>query len=500
MSTYKKFTERMQKIADINNSAALLQWDQEVYMPPKSAGRRAQQLSTLAGLAHEMFTADETGKLLDELASANLSDDERANVAYTKEEYDKYKKVPKEFVEKTSAAVSRAFQSWNKAKQAKDFSLYEADLEALLELKLQECEYLGYEGHPYNAQLDIYEKNMTVDQLEVLFGQVKERLFPFIEKIYQAEQVSDALMHQSFDKDKQWDYGIEILKQIGYDLDAGRQDVSSHPFTTNFSATDVRVTTRIDAQNLSEMLWSTIHEGGHALYEQGLKDENYGLPSGSYLTLGMHESQSRLWENNVGRSLNFWQGNFARLQEVFPEQLSQHNATDFFKAMNKVQPSPIRTNADELTYHFHVLIRYEIEKELFEKKLKVADLKDKWNAMYKQYLGLDIKDDAEGILQDIHWSHGSFGYFPTYSIGSFYAAQFYAKAVQDIEGLEDDIRAKNPAKLLEWLQTNIHQHGRRYKADELCKRVTGEILNFDYFMRYVEDKYASIYDLSGVGV
>lgn len=500
MSTYKKFTERMQKIADINNSAALLQWDQEVYMPPKSAGRRAQQLSTLAGLAHEMFTADETGNLLDALANANLNDDERANVVYTKEEYDKYKKVPKEFVEKTSAAISKAFQSWNKAKQAKDFSLYAPDLEALLELKLQECEYLGYEGHPYNAQLDIYEKNMTVDQLEVLFGQVKERLFPFIEKIYQAEQVSDALMCQPFDKDKQWDYGIEILKQIGYDMDAGRQDISSHPFTTNFSATDVRVTTRIDENNLSEMLWSTIHEGGHALYEQGLKDENYGLPSGSYLTLGMHESQSRLWENNVGRSLNFWQGNFARLQQVFPQQLGNYSATDFFKAMNKVQPSPIRTNADELTYHFHVLIRYEIEKELFEKKLKVADLKDKWNAMYKQYLGLDIKNDAEGILQDIHWSHGSFGYFPTYSIGSFYAAQLYAKAVQDIAGLEDDIRAKNPAKLLNWLQTNIHQHGRRYKADELCKRVTGEILNFDYFMRYVEEKYASIYDLSGVGV
>ena len=500
MSIYKKFTERMQKIADINNASALLQWDQEVYMPPKSAGRRAQQLSTLAGMAHEMFTDKATGNLLDELAGANLNDIEKANVSYTKSEYDKYKKVPKEFVEKTSEAISKAFQSWNNAKKKNDFSLYAPDLNDLFELKLQECEYLGYEGHPYNAQLDIYEKNMTVDQLEVLFGQVKERLFPFIEKIYQAPQVSDDLMYQHFDKDKQWDFGIEVLKQIGYDMEAGRQDVSSHPFTTNFSATDVRVTTRTDENNLSEMLWSTIHEGGHALYEQGLKDEYYGLPTGSYLTLGMHESQSRLWENNVGRSLNFWQGNFARLQEVFPTQLKQHNSTDFFKAMNKVQPSPIRTNADELTYHFHVLIRYEIEKELFEGKLKVADLKDKWNAMYKQYLGLDIKNDAEGVLQDIHWSHGSFGYFPTYSIGSFYAAQFYAKAVQDIPGLEADIQAKNPAKLLQWLQTNIHQHGRLYKADELCKRVTGEVLNFDYFMRYIEEKYAAIYDLSGVGV
>lgn len=500
MSTYQKFTERMQKIADVNHAAALLQWDQEVYMPSKSAGRRAQQLSTLAGMAHEMFTAEETGQLLGQLVEADLNEVERANVLYTKDEYEKHKKVPTEFVEKTSAAISRAFQSWDNAKRKNDFLLFAPDLETLFELKLQECEYLGYEGHPYNAQLDIYEKGMTVNQLEVLFGQAKERLFPFIENVYKAAQVSDAMMYQPFDKDKQWEFGIEILRQMGYDMEAGRQDLSSHPFTTNFSATDVRVTTRMDENNLSEMLWSTIHEGGHALYEQGLKDEYYGLPTGSYLTLGIHESQSRLWENNVGRSLNFWQGNFGRLQEIFPKQLTQYTAQDFFKAMNKVQPSPIRTNADELTYHFHILIRYEIEKELFEGKLKVSDLKEKWNAMYKQYLGLDIQNDAEGVLQDIHWSHGSFGYFPTYSIGSFYAAQFYDKAVQDVPGLEGEIQAKDASKLLQWLQTNIHQYGRLYNADELCKRVTGEILNFDYFMKYVETKYAGIYDLNGIGV
>ena len=493
MSSYQKFTQRMQKIADISHASAVLQWDQEVYMPPKSAGRRAQQLSTLAGMAHEMFTAEETGKLLEELAAMDLSEVEKANLLNTKDEYEKNKKVPTEFVEKTSAAVSKAFQSWNKAKQEKDFTLFAPDLEALLELKLQECEYLGYEGHPYNAQLDIYEKNMTVAQLEVLFGQVKERLFPFTEKIYKAPQVSDELLFQRFDKDQQWNYGIEILKQIGYDMDAGRQDVSSHPFTTNFSATDVRVTTRINEGDLSEMLWSTIHEGGHALYEQGLKDDYYGLPTGSYLTLGIHESQSRLWENNVCRSLNFWEGNFSRLQEIFPDQLGQFGAQDFFKAMNKVQPSPIRTNADELTYHFHVLIRYEIEKELFERKLQVKDLKEKWNAMYKKYLNWEVKDDAEGVLQDIHWSHGSFGYFPTYSIGSFYAAQFYHQAVQDVPGLEGGIKAKDSSKLLQWLRENIHQHGKLYTADELCKRVTGEILNFDYFMQYVEAKYATIY-------
>ena len=495
MRTYADFVKHSEKIADLNYSNALLQWDQEVYMPPKGANRRAQQIATLSGMAHKLFVDEAFGNLLNELNQESLSENDKKNVELTLEYYDKQKRIPTDFVEEMSKAISVAFNSWQKAKKESNFQLFAPHLEKLAQLKLQECEYLGYEDHPYNAMLDLYERKMTVQKLDVLFEDVKAKLFPFIEKIYQASQVDNACLYQSFNKDKQWNFGIDILQQMGYDFEAGRQDVSSHPFTTNFNALDVRVTTRLSENNFSEMLWSTIHEGGHALYEQGIPDEQYGLPLGTYTSLGIHESQSRLWENNVGRSLPFWKANYKDLQNVFPEQLGNVSLESFYKAINKVMPSPIRTNADELTYHFHVLIRYEIEKALFEKSIKINELNHIWNEQYKKYLDLDIQKDSEGILQDIHWSHGSFGYFPTYSIGSFYAAQFYAKAKQEISGLEDQMEHKKTSDLLNWLRKNIHQYGQKYTAEELCKKVTGEELNFDHFMQYTKDKYNNIYHL-----
>ncbi len=495
MSNYQQFVQKAQKIADIYFASAVLQWDQEVYMPPKGAERRAQQLATLSGLAHAEIVNEDFGALMNNLLQKDLTENQHKNVSLMLEQFEKKKKLPTEFVEKQSIAISKAFNAWQTAKKESNFSLFSNELESLVNIKLQECEYIGYSDHPYNAMLDEYEKGMTVAKLEVIFGDVKARLFPFIEKIYQAEQVNDNCLEQFFDKDNQWDFSIDILNQIGYDFQAGRQDLSTHPFTTNFSANDVRVTTRVNENNLSELLWSSIHEGGHALYEQGLPDSEYGLPLGTYLSLGMHESQSRLWENNVGRGKPFWQTNYPDLQKRFPQQLNNISLDNFYKAMNKVAPSPIRTSADELTYHFHVLIRYEIEKALFEKSVKVEDLKDLWNQQYQKYLGLEIKSDSEGILQDIHWSHGSFGYFPTYSIGSFYAAQLFEHAKRTIPELENEIASKKTSNLLSWLKTNVHQHGQKYTAEELCKRVTGEGLNFDYFMNYVEAKYSEIYGL-----
>ncbi len=300
-------------------------------------------------------------------------------------------------------------------------------------------------------------------------------------------------MFAEYDKSAQWDFGIDLLRKMGYDFASGRQDISTHPFTTNFSANDVRVTTRINPSDLNEMIWSTIHEGGHALYEQGLPDAEYGLPSGEAISLGIHESQSRLWENNVGRSLPFWKEHFGDLKQAFPENLANVSATDFYKAMNIVKPSLVRTNADELTYHFHIMIRFEMEKQMMEKAVSVNDLPKLWNKKYKDYMNLDVPDDASGILQDIHWSHGSFGYFPTYSIGSFYAAQFYAKAKKDIPELNEKVGEEEMKKLLDWLRDNIHSHGRTYNSDEVCVRVTGESLNFNYFMDYVRQKYKDIY-------
>lgn len=299
-----------------------------------------------------------------------------------------------------------------------------------------------------------------------------------------------------YNKDKQWQYGLAVLKQMGYDFDAGRQDISSHPFTVNFNAQDVRVTTRIDENNFSDMLWSCIHEGGHALYEQGLLPENYGLPAGEAISLGIHESQSRLWENNVGRSLTYWKVHYPKLQTIFPENLKNVSVGAFYKAMNQVKPSLIRTNADELTYHTHIMIRFEIEKLLIEGTLKVKDLPEYWNTKYKEYLGVNVTDDAHGVLQDIHWSHGGFGYFPTYSLGSFYAAQFYTQATKDIPTLETEIEKGNTLPLLNWLRSKVHKHGKYYTAEELCINITGEKLNFNHFMNYANKKYAGIYELS----
>jgi carboxypeptidase Taq len=282
---------------------------------------------------------------------------------------------------------------------------------------------------------------------------------------------------------------------MGYDFESGRQDESSHPFTTNFSPEDVRVTTRINVNDINEMIWSCIHEGGHALYEQGLPSEEYGLPSSEYVSLGIHESQSRLWENNVGRSLLYWKANYPKLQNAFPENLKSVNTEDFYKAMNIVKPSLIRTSADELTYHFHVLIRFEIEKALIEGLIEVNELPAYWNQKYKEYLGIEVPNDSSGVLQDIHWSHGSFGYFPTYSLGSFYAAQFFAQAKKEITGLEAEIEKGNMKPLLDWLREKVHRHGKYYSAEELCIAISGEKLNFKYFMDYATKKYTKLYDL-----
>ena len=494
MNNYDKYKEHCKKIADIYHASALLQWDQETYMPAKSAPTRAQQLSTLAGIGHELSVNTEFGNLLSELVNdGSLSDVESRNVVQSKKDYDKSLKYTTAFVKEMSEAVSAAFQAWQKAKTDNNFAFFAPKLEKLVALKRKECELIGYDEHPYDALLDEFEPGAKTTTIEAVFENIKPKLIALLDKISSANQNNDAFMFQNFSKDKQWDFGIDLLKQMNYDFDAGRQDLSTHPFTTSFSSEDVRVTTRINEKDLSEMIWSCIHEGGHGLYEQGLKPSEYGLPSGSYLSLSIHESQSRLWENNVGRSLPYWKKNYPLAQQYFSEQLIGVSAKDFYKAMNVVKPSLIRTSADELTYHFHVMIRFEIEKSLIEGTIEVRDLPSVWNAKYKEYMGVHVPSDAQGVLQDIHWSHGSFGYFPTYSLGSFYAAQFFAQAKKDIPELSTKIENGELNPLLDWLRNKIHQHGKTYTSDELCKMVTGETLNSDYFLKYAEEKYRNLY-------
>jgi carboxypeptidase Taq len=491
---YELYKNHLERIADVRYSGAVLNWDQEVNMPKKGAAQRGRQLATLAGIAHELSVSEELGALLEDLVNANdLGAVQLKNVQESYQDYTKQKKYSKAFVEKMSMTITKAFHAWNAAKKESNFALFQQDLSDLVDIKLEEAELLGYENHPYNALLDQYEPGATVAFLDPLFEGVKTNCVRLLEKVNSKQQPVIPFKGKKFDKDAQWPIGIKLLEQMQYDFEAGRQDLSSHPFTTNFGSLDVRVTTRINEDDPLDMISSCIHEGGHALYEQGLLPENYGLPSGEYISLGVHESQSRLWENNVGRSLEFWQCNFPLMQQYFPKEMEGCTAQDVFHSANEVTPSLIRIQADELTYHFHILIRYEIEKAILTKSVKVADLPALWNELYLKYLGVKVPSDAQGVLQDIHWSHGSFGYFPTYSLGSFYAAQYFNQAEKEISGLKSMIKAGNLLPLKQWLNQNIHQYGKQYSADELCRKVTGESLNVAVFMQYMEEKLGRVY-------
>lgn len=493
---YSEYKEHLQKIADVKYASDVLQWDQEVYMPEQGAATRGKQIATLSGIVHEMVTSVSLEKILLELKNDHtIGKTEKANVLETFRQVSDQKKYPNEFVIKLNQTISESFNAWQKAKRENDFDLFSPYLKRLVELKRKECELLGYKNHPYDALLNQFEPGSTTAALKILFVEVKERLVPFVRKIISREKINTSFLTKHYDRQKQWDFGIELLRQMHYDFNSGRQDISSHPFTTNFNSKDVRITTRINENDFREMAWSCLHEGGHALYEQGLDIENYGLPSGEYLSLAIHESQSRLWENNAGRSISFWKFNYNKLQKLFPENLSGVTLNDFYKAINAVGPSLVRTNADELTYHLHVLIRFEIECDLMEGKINVDALPGTWNHKYREYLGIDVPSDSQGVLQDVHWSHGSFGYFPTYSQGSFYAAQFYQQAQEEIPNLENEVANGNLLPLLLWLREKIHRHGRTLKANELCKQITGSELNFSNFMHYVENKYSKIYDL-----
>ncbi|WP_295119233.1 carboxypeptidase M32 [uncultured Chitinophaga sp.] len=487
---YADYKARMQQIADVRYSIAVLSWDQETYLPEKGARFRGQQITTLSTMAHELFTAEVLGSLLHELSSrSDMDAGKQKNIALSLEDYEKNKKYPAAFVAEMSQTTSAAYHAWIKARKLNSYEVFEPFLNRMVQLKRQETELLGYEGHPYNALLNEYEKGATTTMLDQVFADVRSSLSPLLARIAAQPIPDKQFLHKHYDKDKQWQLGIQLLKEMGYDMAAGRQDISEHPFTTSFSPEDVRVTTRIDENDFGNMTWSCIHEGGHALYEQGLPAEEYGLPLGEAASLGIHESQSRLWENNVGRSLAYWQHHYPALQALFPENLANIPLQDFYRAINLVQPSLIRTEADELTYHFHVMIRYEIEKGLIDGSIGTDVLRETWNQYYQQYLHVTPPDDIQGVLQDIHWSHGSFGYFPTYSLGSFYAAQFYAAAQKQVPGLDNDIASGVYTNLLNWLREHIHPYGRFYTSNELCEKVTGEPLQFAHFLKYAEEKF-----------
>ncbi|MDQ6609735.1 MAG: carboxypeptidase M32 [Bacteroidota bacterium] len=486
----------MRRIADIRAAAAVLQWDQETYLPSGGAHFRGQQISTLSELAHELFSHENVGELLNELLEKkDLTAEQKRSAERTLEDYNKSKKYTSVFVRRLSEQTHKAFHCWIEARKQNSFSIYEKDLAALVQLKKEEAQLLGYAQHPYDALLDEFEKGATVSLLDKTFADLLPPLKTLFQKIIAAPQVDDSFLLQHFPKEKQWDWGMYLIKELHFDFEKGRQDKSEHPFSTSFSPQDVRITTRIDEADFGNMTWSCIHETGHALYEQGLPVEYYGLPLGEACSYSIHESQSRLWENNIGRSKSFWQHYYPQLQNFFPAQLSPVSLELFYKGINKVQPSLIRTEADEISYHFHVFVRYELEKRLIEGSLSTAEIPAFWNEHYKTYLGVNVPDDKHGCLQDVHWSHGSFGYFPTYSLGSLYAAQFFAKAKEEIPGLQLKIASGNTVPLLKWLREGIHHRGRFFTSEELCQTVTGKPLDASFFVDYLLEKYKAIYIL-----
>jgi carboxypeptidase Taq len=495
--TYSAYSEYMKKIADLSNLYGLASWDQEVMMPEKGMEFRARQMATIAGIIHEMFVSEKLETFLNQLGeTSDLNYTEKANIRETAREYNKKKKLPTELVELESKTVSQAYQAWIQARKENNFKTFLPKLKEVIDIQKKKADLQGYKDHPYDALLDDYEPGLTTARLDEIFKDVKAEIVGLIKKIQSLPQPLETVMEGEFSKEKQLALCRQIVSDLGYSWETGRLDLSEHPFSISFDPYDARITTRVNEHDIQECIWGAIHETGHAFYELGLPAAEYGLPAGSAASLSMHESQSRLWENNVGKSLNFIKAYYPLIKETFPEKYNPISESEFFGGLNIIRPDLIRINSDEVTYHLHILLRFEIEKGLIEGSLLAENLDEIWNGKIKDYLGLDVPSSKMGVLQDIHWSHGSFGYFPTYSLGSFYAAQFYAAAEKQIENLDEKIRRKEFAPLLQWLRTNVHQYGHSYSPEEICEKATDEKLNFKYFSDYIHRKYSVIYDLN----
>ena len=494
-STYERFLGKVRRIENLNAGASMLRWDQEVKMPDDGIEARSQQLSTLSAVVHEEFTDEEMGEFLDELEEDELDPDQEAVVREVRREYDRKTRVPTELVEEISRTTSEALPQWKEAKAEDDFSIFAPVLEELLELKKAYAEHIDPDADPYAVLFADYEPYIELETAEEMLARLREELVPLVNEIADSDaQLATDAFSGEFDANVQEELARDALDTLGYDWDRGRLDTAPHPFSIG-NQFDARVTTRFDESDLLGGLTSTIHEFGHARYTLGLPDEQYGTPLGDSRDLSVHESQSRLWENHVGRSRAFWELFLPRVHKRFP-QTTEVSVEEAYEAANQVyDDNPIRVEADELTYHMHIVLRFEIERELIEGDLDVSEVPEAWNDRMEEYLGIRPDTDAEGALQDIHWSHGSFGYFPTYTLGSVLAAQLYASAEEEIDDLEGKVREGEFEALHEWLTENVHRHGCRYTTPELIEEATGEAFTADYFLEYVTGKYGELYDL-----
>ena len=495
-----RLKEIFAEVSDLKRAASLLNWDQQVNMPPGGAQARGDQLATLSRLAHDRFTAAETGSLLEKLnARAGELDpesDDAHMLKMTTRHYAKQTRVPSTWVAEFARVSALSQQAWSEAKVENNFLKFRPHLEKVVRLIRQYADFFAPYEHIYDPLLDSFEPEVKTREVQAIFEVVRPRQVALIQAIRQKTQVENAFLHQPFDEQKQWDFAVEALTRVGYNWVNGRMDKSMHPFTTGIGHGDVRITTRILGEFFNASFFAAMHEGGHAMYDQGIPQSLYHTLLDEGASMAIHESQSRMWENLVGRSLPFWKFFYPQLQVYFFEQLADISLEDFYKGVNRVEASAIRVEADEATYNLHIILRLELEIGLVEGSIQVQDLPEIWNESMKATLGIIPENDAKGVLQDIHWSSGLFGYFPTYALGNIIAAQLWEHIQKDIPTLDDQMTKGDFSALLKWLRKKLHQHGAKYEPQELLERVTGSKIDPQPYIRYLEKKFGDIYHLS----
>ena len=497
---FQQLRARLLEVNDLSAAAGLLYWDQSTYMPPGGAAARARQTATLRRLAHEKFTDPEIGKLLDALEpyqkSLAYDSDDASLLRLTRRNYERSTKIPAAFMAEVTTHTSESYQVWTEARPANDFARVRPYLEKTLDYSRQAAQFFtGYE-HIADPLIESSDYGMKATDVQRVFAELRQELVPIAAAITAQEPADDSCLHQEFPEPAQLAFGLQVAQKFGYDMERGRQDITHHPFMTKFSLGDVRITTRTKPDFLGDALFSTLHETGHALYEQGIRTDLEGTPLARGTSSGVHESQSRLWENIVGRSHGFWHHFYPKLQSVFPNQLGEVPLETFHRAINKVERSLIRTNADEVTYNLHVMLRFDFELALLEGNMEIQDLPDAWRERFEADFGISPPDDKDGVLQDVHWYFGLIGgSFQGYTLGNILGAQFFAAAREAHPEISADIRKGEFTTLHEWLKKHLYQHGSKYTAPEIIQRATGAPLSIDPYIAYLRTKYGELYDL-----
>lgn len=485
----------------LDSIGELLNWDERTGLPPQAGTYRAEQVAYVSRLVHQRRTDPRVGDWLAELSASPLAADPHADVGATirelKRTYDKQVRIPVTLVEELARASVQGQQIWVEARRERNFALFQPILDQIIRLKRNQAEVVGYEETPYDALLDDYEPGAKTARVAAVLAELRDGLTPLIQRIAHSSRAPRTeILRRGYPIARQEEFGREMAKRIGFQFGRGRLDVTEHPFCLTAGPDDCRITTRYDIHDFAMAFFGILHEAGHGIYEQGLRPDWYGLPPGSSVSLGIHESQSRLWENQIGRSLSFWKYAFPHAQRYFPDALADTSLDDFYFAINSVSPSLIRVEADEATYNLHIVIRFELERALMASDLRVEDLPQAWNEKYQAYLGVRPAHDSEGVLQDIHWSGTSIGYFPTYSLGNIYSAQIYQQALRELPDCEQAIEAGEFEPLRQWLNAKIHRWGQCYPAEQLVERITGEPSTSRPLIEYLQSKLEPLYGLA----